>query len=159
MFSIIHNWINRKVEGTQRREAEDWIRRLRNLSDEEVAPVLLFATHQKTFLRKIYGVEPDFPALALSICPTICIRLNQNIRHCQKDGVPMLATGLIVWLLTFRAMSNLGLRDTGRTLWTELQRGKAHIHEAADQFTAMGFGPFDYRSFETIPDGMEPLRT
>jgi hypothetical protein len=78
------------------------------------------------------------------------------VKHCQSTGQQSDAAGVMVWLFTLRCGAALELRQRGRELWKELQRGYPHVKEAADSLGALSGKTINIDGFDRVPIGLEP---
>jgi hypothetical protein len=63
------------------------------------------------------------------------------IREFQKIGQPSDAAGTMVWLHSMRALAFPELRELGRDMWNELQRGFPYVSDALSAIEALTGNP------------------
>ena len=122
-----------RFEATQRREAVDWIAKLRGIPDMSVATIYAMALDIRAATLAARGLDLLQPAACHAIDPALCIDIAADIRRKQKAGRQIEAAGLFVWLFSQRAMANPELLDTARDLWAELARVSALVPVAAQE--------------------------
>lgn len=104
------------------------------MDDAELGPVLVMASSMRCSLVASSEVSQDFfDGLDLHSERALFVpfKLNRLIQQYQRDGAPILAAGVMVWLHSARAILQPELRLTGREMWRELVRGWPHIEDAA----------------------------
>jgi hypothetical protein len=139
------------------REMTDFIRRMEAMDSDEVALPLVAATVFRN------GVLPEinllYPAAVLLADPTICLQLNRTIQELQSQKHFPAAAGVMVWLHSMRAMEDLTLRNYGRQIWHELQRGFPFASDWAYRYVEVtGCDPDLVKGWNQIPDGLEPRK-
>jgi hypothetical protein len=125
MLSI---WFRRRdqvapVEGA-REDLERFVDSLRGMSDEEVGRVVAFAAIARVALRKS-GVLPDelLQITSAKKRANAQLAVAQVVRGYRAERRFAEATGVMVWLHTLRALSTPEVRNLGRDMWRQLQRG------------------------------------
>lgn len=126
---------------TQTAEIESFVTSLRGMDDAEIGPVLIMASSTRCSLIVAKVVTKEFfegADLSSDSAIMVPLTLNRLVQQHQRDGVPVLATGAMVWLHSSRAMLTPPLRLLGRQMWAELMRGAPHVEEAADLLRMAG---------------------
>jgi hypothetical protein len=59
------------------------------------------------------------------------------VREFQKIGQPSDAAGTMVWLHSMRALAFPEVRELGRDMWKELQRGFPYVSDALSAIEAL----------------------
>jgi hypothetical protein len=153
-------WLERKFYnwgiGAQKREIDPWLDNLRSVNGDEVGTLLAVATHIRHGLELRLGVDLLDPILTHTAKPDLIFELHRIVKHCQSTGQQSDAAGVMVWLFTLRCGAALELRQRGRELWKELQRGYPHVKEAADSLGALSGKTINIDGFDRIPIGLEP---
>lgn len=138
-------WLKRRAQMKFARMMIDDIERfnagLRGISDEEMGAILAQTYHWMGVLENEYNCDLEHPDLFAATRPEAAITVNHMIRQIQKRN-QALAPGLMVWLHSLRASSVPEVREHGRAMWKELQRGEAHLRSGADSFGVFGM-PLD----------------
>lgn len=155
------SWLGNKIGGwatkVQRKELSDFVDRMRPLDGHEIGMILAMTTHQRHALDDLKGWNLLYPALLADRVDNPAFQLNQIIQHLQRDGKPHVAVGVMVWLHSIRALQSPDLRQLGRDMWGQLQRGMPYCEEAAEDFQFVpGGGPLNIDGFEEFPDGLSP---
>ena len=159
---MIRRWLTSKMIRVQQHEAEAFLTSLKGADvaviDMTLAVTMHWAEFYKARNRDLYlmanWIEHDlaFP-----------LELNRSIRDQQKQGAPMAATGLMVWLHSARALCEPQLRLLGRQIWEELASASVESEAIASDLAAasqelgvpVDNGVFDYRR---VPLGLEANR-
>jgi hypothetical protein len=153
-------WLERKFYnwgiGAQKREIDPWLDNLRSVNGDEVGALLAVATHIRHGLELRLGVDLLDPILTHTAKPDLIFELHRIVKHCQSTGQQSDAAGVMVWLFTLRCGAALELRQRGRELWKELQRGYPHVKEAADSLGALSGKTINIDGFDRVPIGLEP---
>jgi hypothetical protein len=153
-------WLERKFYnwgiGAQKREIDPWLDNLRSVNGDEVGTLLAVATHIRHGLELRLGVDLLDPILTHTAKPDLIFELHRIVKHCQSTGQQSDAAGVMVWLFTLRCGAALELRQRGRELWKELQRGYPHVKEAADSLGALSGKTINIDGFDRVPIGLEP---
>ena len=156
MFKWLKKTTQTAFINIQDREMRDWIGQLRSQDSNEVAAILVMAMHFRNTLLRNGGVDLMFPHLALSTDPMLAVRLNQQLQELQREKLFTVASGAIVWLFTVRAAIEPALRDLGRQLWGQLERGFPKADEAVDGLFRITGLMADITDIGRFPDGFTP---
>lgn len=153
-------WIANRVRSwatnSQKSEMVAFVEGLRAADSSEVGPILAIATHCRHDLFDNFGWQLLDPIVAEQLHPAITIELGSLIRQHQKARSTIYASGLMVWLFSVRAANIIELRQVGRDMWGQLERGLPFVHQAtADLFRATGFA-LTIDGCEEIPLGLTP---
>ncbi len=138
-------WIARRIQRTAlaqvREDLQVYIDSLKGLSADEMATALAISTFVRlrmeragTMPRTIMaeGVADDATLAALAT------HLNRMIREAQKNKNFLIASGLMVWIHSVRAMLHPSARHLGQAMWEQLQRGENKYFEAVESLSAQG---------------------
>ena len=129
---------------------------MKSADDEEVGLALVLTTDFAQIYNSTRGIDLYDPSLALSLHEDITLEFSSTIEKLQAEGNNAEAASMLAWGHTLRAMSNHQIRDLGREMWGELQRGMAHIEEKRDS-AEMIFGRYvDISRAVEIPAGLTP---
>lgn len=112
------------------KELEQFIEGLRSSNSDEIGVIVVLATHLRHTLEQDLQTSLLFPAAANLAKPDLTLFLNRTISELQRKGAQPLAAGVMVWLHSSRAMSLVAsprLRNLGREMWDELERGFIHV--------------------------------
>ncbi|MCF1478132.1 hypothetical protein FS782_13735 [Agrobacterium vitis] len=154
------SWLSRKVYNwsvkTQKHEIDEFVAKLSSVDGSELAIVVAVATDMRHAFIADTGIDLAYPALALQQDPYICMRLNSMIRQFQKEKHFIAVTGLSVWIHSVRAIQSIELRQRGRDMWRELERGFPYALDACwDLYEATG-KKILMDGFDSFPDGLTP---
>jgi hypothetical protein len=154
-------WLQKKAHssfvGVQEREMRAWINNLAALDSSEVAGILVMAMHFRNTLLGNGGPDLLFPFVAIKNDPMIAIKLNKQLQELQNENLFSVASGAIVWLFTIRAAFEPELRDLGRQLWTQLERGFPSANDAVIGFHELTGVTLDVIDIGCFPDGFTPV--
>jgi hypothetical protein len=156
MFTWIKKRVLEKAEQSQRKEADDWNRRLSLLDGRDVAAILVMTQHWKNYLREEFIWELDFPHTVALHEPLAAFRLVKLIQTFQSKGETSVASGLFPWVFTLRAVTNVGLLDTAREVWSNLRRGDPYFDEARENLAMLDLSGLRLYGDLRTPDGFEP---
>jgi len=142
----------------QRGELQQFVNSLRDLSDSEVGTVLAMAAVMRLSLRK-HGLASNE---LLHVTPEIDqakarLAVAEFVRSCQEAKRYNEATGAMVWLHSLRARSTPGLRNLGREMWGELQRGRRSAPDILFRLLDVPL-PDVIEGYWRIPDDLDPAR-
>jgi hypothetical protein len=146
----------------QESELQQFVERLQSVNGDELGLVAAMATHLRHNIEREFGVRLLFPVTAIRQRPDLPIALNRLIRDFQRQGGQPLAAGVMVWLHSLRAMSPAGsprLRNLGRAMWDELERGFDHVAWAKLSAIQMTGDVLNTDGVANRPDGLERLGT
>lgn len=155
---MIEKW----AVGKQEQELHAFAEQLQSVNGDELGLVVAMATHLRHNLERESGVSLLFPVVASAQKPDLTVVLNRLIRDFQRQGGQPLAAGVMVWLHTLRAMSVVAspkLRNLGRKMWDELERGFDHVQWAKLTAIQMTGDVLNVDGSATRPDGLERLGT
>lgn len=146
---------DRWATGRQRKELTDFVQNLRAMDGTEIGMVLAMATAYRHDLAR-RGVDLLQPAILLAADPGITFTLARTIQQHQKHGEMSLSAALMVWVHTLRATSRLELRQLGRDMWRELERGFPHAIENSMSLMALTGQTANIEGYDQFPDGLTP---
>jgi hypothetical protein len=140
---MIGNWLKRKVQIASVRAAREDLDRfnasLRGATDREIGMVMAIAT----IIRLRLTTSGRLPRNAFAL-PTpgdgsaqLQLYLSGMVREFQKIGQPSDAAGAMVWLHSMRALGFPEVRELGRDMWKELQRGFPYVSDALSDIEAL----------------------
>jgi len=141
-----------------RKEFENFLLQVRNMADADVGMLLAMAINQRNTLEEL-GYNVSDPIIYYHQNPNICLFLNGIIRDFQKKREPQDAAATMVWLFTMRAAASLELRQLGKELWKELERGIPYIFESKETVEIITGEELIIEGFLEIPIGMEERET
>lgn len=118
--------------------------------------LLAVATHIRHGLEERLGVDLLDPILTVNSSPDLIFELHRIVKHCQSANQQSDAAGVMVWLFRLPCGAAMELRQRGRNLWKELQRGYPHVAEAADSLRVLTGKTIRIKGFDRVPIGLEP---
>lgn len=147
-----NNWSKKK----QISEATEFINGLAVMDSDEISVILV---HTLDFRNDILVLGPDlfYPAVILNEEPMFTFKMSSRLKEFQSKGNYATATAMMVWIHTFRAMTELELRPYGRRLWAELSRGFSGVDEARSQIHDMTGKYLNIYGAGQYPDGLHPI--
>ncbi|EBX2183591.1 hypothetical protein E1A40_08750 [Salmonella enterica subsp. enterica serovar Aba] len=151
LASRFDKWAGKK----QAQEICDFISRLKAMDSEEIGLVVATATNARHVLEQ-EGHDLMNPTVYLALRPEFTFSLSQTAIKFQKDGNYILAAALMVWIHTFRSGDRLELRQYGRDMWRELERGFPFVEDAALGYLQVTGIHLDYSDAEAFPSGLTP---
>jgi hypothetical protein len=119
-------WISRRLGDwacrVQARELKSFVDNLRAMDGQELGLVVATATHIRHQCEKLGYPVFNLWTDEIKNCD-LAIALNRIIKEKQKKGQLTDAAALMIWLHSVRARQRLELRQLGRDMWRELERG------------------------------------
>ncbi len=156
-------WLSRKLQSwaISKQEAEigQWLRMLEGMSSDEIASLVIIATHIRHGFEERYQTDLLDPTLAFAAKPNLAVELGRIVRDYQRMNRPSDAAGTMVWLFTVRCGTTLELRTLGRRIWNELRRGFPYVEEAEPVLSAIAGKSLTIDHYDSVPIGLEPERT
>jgi hypothetical protein len=141
---MIGNWLKRKIQIASVRAAREDLERfnasLRGATDGQIGMVVAIATIIR--LRLTTAGRLSRGAFVLPMpgdgSAELQLYLSGMVRQFQKMGQPSDAAGTMVWLHSMRALGFPEVRELGRDMWKELQRGFPYVSDALSDIEALG---------------------
>lgn len=141
-------WMKRKAEHSKieaaRADMSLYLDSLRGMTSSEMATgkvlaavVLLKLGEDATVLRGILDGDIQDPRTV----ETVMASLERTLRSAQKDKNLLVASGLILWIHSVRAVSLPPLRAMGRDVWREILRGEPNFNDAVFSLITSGLNP------------------
>lgn len=163
MFGWLKAKAQKKIADTMRDDLLRFLESLKGAASQELGMMLVVATTIRLNLLE-RGVISE-SALDVGLYSngidddTAGLRLNKLIRTFQKEGQLSDAAGAMIWLHSVRCIQTPELRNLGRQLWAELERGMPLVEFCADDLELMGARlPGRVRlEAKFIPKGLEPV--
>lgn len=152
------NIFDRWAMNTQRKELSAFVDNLRAMDSQELGALLAIATDARHSLEAKGHMILD-PIVYFSMNPGFLMYLSHWIIQLQKEGKPMAAAALAIWLHTMRAGARLELRQLGRDMWRELTRGFPSVAESAADLESLLGRHFNTEDASVYPKGLTPEPT
>lgn len=152
---MLRGLLSNVLGDTQRKELEHFLEGLRGADSDDIGLIVACATDWRHRLA-VGGCDLRFPAVCLLSDSTITFKLVKQIQALQKQGLPHLAVGLMVWVHSLRAMTRPELRRLGREMWKELSRGFDCAEEKAIGAASLIGVKYRTDDCDCIPDGLTP---
>ncbi|MEC7472908.1 MAG: hypothetical protein VX946_06065 [Pseudomonadota bacterium] len=151
MLRLFASWAIRR----QRKELESFIERLRSLDGADIGFLLAVATDIRAKLEKS-GFRMMDPIVDFHCDPLLPTKLNSIVRDFQKRKMMAEAAGAMVWLHTARAGARIELRQLGRDMWKQLQRGFPHVIASSVGARSIDGFALELHGFDAFPAGLTP---
>lgn len=139
----------------QRKEIASFVEILKGLDGAELGHIVALATDIRHRLELEGHIIID-PIVYLITNPEFTVTLIHVYQELQKHNKMQEASGVMVWIHTFRAAANLELRGLGRSIWRELERGFPHIDSSADGYYMLTNIKLDIEGANSFPKGLTP---
>jgi hypothetical protein len=163
---MLSEWLRRRFEHNAIRSGrvglERFVASLRSQPENEIAMVVVVAAAIRVKLRDA-GHLPDDALQATSMHEyeqaTVQQRVSRLVQKFQTDSEYIDAAGAMVWLHTLRCLTTPELRDLGRQMWQELERGFPHTPEALARIEAVthrASPPGTLPACHFIPQDLDP---
>jgi hypothetical protein len=151
MLRLFTSWGIRR----QRKELQSFIDNLSALDGQDVGFLVALATNTRIKLEgagyRLLDPIADYPS-----DPAVPLRLNRMVRELQKNGMMPEAAAMMVWLHTMRAGARIELRQLGRDMWAQLQRGFPHVITSSIGVRSADGSPLDIHGYNSFPAGLTP---
>ncbi len=144
------------VSERMKKEIKDYIVLLKSADDEEVGLALVLTSNYAQKYLKDTGIDLYEPAVAVQLNPYITFEFSTKIEKYQSEGDNISAAPLLAWGHTLRAITNHQVRDLGREMWGELQRGLPYIDEKIEAVEIVFGEVADISRAKDIPVGLTP---
>jgi len=154
------SWLERKIYSwgiaKQRKELETWLNLLISMNSDEIGALVAGATHMRHGLEKTYHVNLLDPIVTSTVEPDLIFKLHGLIKEYQSRGDNASAASVMVWLHTLRCGTSLELRQLGRSLWRELERGFQFVDASAQNIYNLSGMLLETSGYNQFPVGLEP---
>lgn len=135
-------------------DIKQFIQSIQGMDNEEIAYLILYATSARNMTFEKLGINYLDPIIELEKNPYEVLQIGNTIKQYQKDKQSAAASSLMVWLFTFRSVSQPEMRIYGKQLWRELNRGIVHINENMSILDSYYAVAMDITGYHQIPFGM-----
>ncbi|WP_183211058.1 hypothetical protein [Brevundimonas halotolerans] len=139
----------------QLKEMQTFVDGLKAVDADELGFVVAQAASWRNELED-QGYDLMDPLVFHALNPTAVSSLVKVVHGLQKQGIPQVASGLMVWVHTLRAGNSLRLRAKAREMWTELSRGFPHAVNARSALNEAAGAWLDIEGYDEIPIGLNP---
>ncbi len=139
----------------QNQEINDFVNRLKAMDGAEIGLIVATATHVRHLLELEGHIMMD-PIVYSSLNPAFTFSLSKTVISLQKENNLAMSAAVIVWVHTFRAASRSEIRQQGRDMWRELERGFPYVFDAVMGFHELTGNYLDYTDAESFPIGLTP---
>jgi hypothetical protein len=153
---MLKKMMGKLFTGMMRRQMETFLTRLEGMDGDEVGGVVLMALDISSQFKKTTSADLFEPAICVENNASLIVQLSARAEKMEREGQPMLAVGLAVWVHTLRAMTEGDLRGLGRQVWGELERGFPHVEQAKDDMLKTIGLDIDLSDFGKFPTGLTP---
>jgi hypothetical protein len=149
---------------SSRKAVLDFITGLKQMTDQDLGVILAVSTvirinmEEEGYLPK--GLYTDQTMPATNELGRYQMDLNKLVRDFNKMRQHTDAVGTLLISYSLRCLNVPDVRDLGRDMWAEMQRGLPHGEAALAQGEKEKDKPFPKRAWQewaTIPVGLEPL--
>lgn len=139
-----------------RSDITDFTRRLSAIDGSEIGLIVAVATDLRRGIQRRLGWDLLDPLALIAMHPTASYDLVKLTQEFQKNGQQHLAAGMMVWVHTVRAAGEIDLRQCGRDLWRQLERGFRHAEASAEGYYDLTGAALDTSGCNLFPLGMTP---
>ncbi len=162
----IANHFRNRALNSSRKAVQDYIHGLKQMTDHDLGVILAVSTvirvnmEDQGFLPK--GLYTDQALPSTSELGKYQIDLNKLVRDFNKMRQHTDAVGALLISYSLRCLNVPDVRDIGRDMWAEMQRGFPHGEAALKQGEKEKGEPFPKRAWQEwsmIPVGLEPVET
>ena len=153
---MLKKMMGKLFTGMMRRQMETFVTRLQGMDGDEIGGVVLMALDISSEIKATTGADLFEPAICVGNNSALIFQLSTRAQKMEREGQPMLAVGLTVWVHTLRAMTEGDLRGLGRQMWGELERGFSHVDQAKDDMRETIGLDVDISNVGKFPTGLTP---
>ncbi|HBQ9084922.1 hypothetical protein [Klebsiella quasipneumoniae] len=147
----VDKWASKK----QNQEISEFVYRLKSMDGAEIGLIVATATHVRHILER-EGHNMMDPVVYTSLNPAFTFSLSQTVVQLQKEKNFGMAAAFMVWVHTFRSSTRGELRQYGREMWRELERGFPYVFDAAMGYQQLTGHSLDFYDAESFPTGLTP---
>ena len=139
----------------QKKEIVTFIVSLAAMDGDELGSVVaVVADYRNKMLEQ--GINLNEPMILVGTVPGIIPLLSGQVDPLQQEERTFEALPIIVWVHSLRAASTPELRQYGRDLWGQLERGFKHVHSAADDLAREMGITLNTNGATEFPKGLTP---
>jgi hypothetical protein len=151
-------WLRQNIEnwtsGARLRELHDFTEKAKNHTDMELGTVVAMATACRLIFQRAYSVDLLNPPVALAQMPFLALEIGRHIKAAQAERNFAVASGMMVWLHTVRAVETMELLPAANDMWSQLSRGFPYVQDAAALHVKLGGRIELDEKFAVIPAGI-----
>ncbi len=136
MFSFFKNKAYDSTISTMKSDMNRFIQILTGMDDTAIGSLVVGANWVRKNLEQ-HGQIPENiltigPVMDTLKCNKASLEISKAIKNHQQQGNNHLASFMMVWMHSLRALSSLELVPVGKEMWVELKRGFIHIESGFD---------------------------
>ncbi len=153
MFGWVKEKAKAKITETRRKEARDYVEALAQMEDDELASLVVIATHTRHTLLKHNNWDLLYPKSVIEASPTAIFAISKLVKDFQNDKQFICASGAMVWVHTLRCVEEDALWYLGRAIWRHLSRGFPYVPEFVRAQELIGAFP-NVEGYNLVPHGL-----
>ncbi|HJO87209.1 MAG TPA: hypothetical protein QF359_09625 [Rhodospirillales bacterium] len=162
--SGLANHFKGRAMNSSRKAVQDYIIGLRQMTDQDLGVILAVSTvirinmENQEYLPK--GLYSDQSLLSTTELGRYQMDLNKLVRDFNKMKQHTDAVGTLLISYSLRCLNVPEVRDLGREMWAEMQRGYPHVKDAlkqGEEEKGESFPERAWQEWQQIPVGLEPL--
>jgi hypothetical protein len=155
MFGGIKVYFRNRMIKIMEQEIKQYIQSIQGMDNGDIACVILHATMARNVTGRNLGVNFLDPIIELENNVSITLKIGDMIKASQRDKQYVVAASFMVWLHTFRSISQPEMRIYGKQLWKELNRGIMYINDNTHMlYTYTYLEAADIMDYHQIPLGL-----
>lgn len=156
MAKVIGRLFDKWAIGRQRKDLKTFVRSLRRMDDAKVGFVVASAADFRHRLMEQHGIDLSDPAKAAAENSTLMFDFTKEAFTLQRKKKVQEAAVLGVWVHSLRVALRSELRELGREMWAELERGFPHVEKAVADFKEQFGTEMQIEGADDFPAGMTP---
>jgi len=158
------NHFKDRALNSSRKAVQDYLKGLRQMTDQDIGVILAVSTvirinmENEGYLPK--GLYTDQSLPTTTELGRYQMDLNKLVRDFNRMKQHTDAVGTLLISYSLRCLNVPEVRDLGRDIWAEIERGVDHVEPALKQGEEEKGEPFPTRAWQEwrqIPVGLEPL--
>ncbi len=146
---------NKWAVKTKKTEIVEFVNHLSAMDSTEIALALAHTLDLRNDILQ-NGVDLFQPSFILATEPEFTHKMSSRLKSVQAQGDFETATALIIWIHTFRAVTDLEVRQSGRDLWAQLSRAFMLVEEEKYSLFSITGKPLNVEGIGQFPDGLTP---
>ncbi|MGX6570439.1 hypothetical protein [Cupriavidus necator] len=152
-MTAIFRYFDRRTDRAHAAQLDSFLSGLARMTDEEIAELVVFATHVRHGLEAAGTTVLD-PFTLMVKKPSAETQLTALAIDLQKQGNTTAYAATAVWVHSLRAASRQTLRALVAQMWQELRRGFPHVAQARDSIRARVGTEVDISDATALPLGL-----
>jgi hypothetical protein len=162
-FNRIKDSLKGRARNSSLKDVQEFVDGFRAMTDQDMGVIVAVATVLRVNMEKEGYLQKDLfgdtPLPDVNTLGRYQMDLNKLTRDFNRKGQPTDAIATLVISYTIRCLNSLELRDEGRELWRQLERGFPLAEQAlidGEKTKGEAFLKDVWTEWQRIPVGLEP---